>query len=38
MDSWKQYIYAVILCVCICSVITQMISDSRQKSLQICRR
>lgn len=33
MDSWKQYIYAVILCVCICSVITQMISDSRQKSL-----
>ncbi len=33
MDSWKQYIYTVILCVCICSVITQMISDSRQKSL-----
>lgn len=33
MDSWKQYIYTVLICVCISSVITQMISDSRQKSL-----
>lgn len=33
MTGWKQYVYAVILCVLICKVVTQLAADSRQKTL-----
>lgn len=33
MDSWKQYVFTVILCTCICRILTLMVSDTRQKAL-----
>ena len=32
MDSWKQYIFSIIVTACICGVLTQILSESKCKS------
>ena len=33
MDSWRQYVFSVIVCALICGIVSQILSDTKQKSL-----
>lgn len=33
MESWKSYLYSIIVCVFVCGILSRMVSDSRRNAL-----